>query len=243
MSPRAIKVYDGVTGTYIKDFSSTGALDFTFDAGGNMYAVDNANVKKYDVGGNLLRAYTDGVSTPEGIALSPQGHLLVTNTYDGAYRNTVTDLDPSNGSFTTFATGLGEPVGIIAGPDGRYYLANSTFANSYGGANPDTIQVVGASGGASSTWNRGGGLYGASYLAFAGNQLFVTSFLNGTVQVFDGTTGASLGAFAASSYPLGIAYRAAPVPESPALVLSAIGVFAVLPWAHRRPKARGRAAT
>ena len=89
-------------------------LDFAFDGGGNLYVVDNVQVSKYDATGALVRTYSAGVSTPQGIAFDSLGHLLVTNTYGGAYRNTVSRIDPADGSFTTFATGLGEPVGMRA---------------------------------------------------------------------------------------------------------------------------------
>ncbi len=190
-----VKIYSGATGQYIQDFTSSPVSDFVFDPAGNMYAVDNAAVLKFDQQGILLQTFSAGVSTPQGIIFNSDGRLLITNAYAGAYRNTITSLDPSDGSFTTFATGLGEPIGIATGPDGQFYVANYTFATTYGGTNPDTIQVVAASGGSSTTWNQGGGLFGATYLAIDANKLFAASFYNSTVQVFDIATGASSGGF------------------------------------------------
>lgn len=232
----AIKVYDGVTGAYLRDFAAASRpLDFAFDGGGNLYVVDNVQVSKYDATGALVRTYSAGVSTPQGIAFDSLGHLLVTNTYGGAYRNTVSRIDPADGSFTTFATGLGEPVGIARGADSRYYVGNYTYAIAYGGTNPDTVQVVEAGGGPSATWNTGGNLFGTSYLAFVGDTLYVSSYYNDTVQMFDATTGASIGGFdsGAGSHPQGIAYLA-PVPEPSTLALSALGVLALLAVSARR---------
>ena len=216
-SNASIKVYDGTTGAYIKDFATglNGSGDFVFDKSGNLYAVEQfANVNEFSSNGVLLRTFSAGTSTPEGIMLAADGNLLVTNAYAGAYANTVTKINVADGSFSTFATGLGEPIGITAGPDGKYYVANYSFANQYGGTNPDTVQVIDATGGVSSTWNHGGDLSGASYLTWSGGDLFVTSYYNNTVQVFDGATGNSLGGFSVPGGTSGITVWAAVRPRA-----------------------------
>jgi len=228
-----IKIYDGATGAYLRDFAGASVLDFVFDPTGGVYAVDGVQVLKFAASGSLLGTYTNGVSTPEGIVVGKQGKLLVVNSYAGAYRNSVTELDPADGSFTTFATGLGTPIGIAGGSDGRYYIANYSTANNFGGINPDTIQVVAPSGGVSTTWNQGGTLKGANYLVFSGDRLYVSSFANASVQIFDAANGDSLGSFLiAGGMPFGIAVT--PLPEPSTWVLWAVGVCFVLRFSLRR---------
>lgn len=231
-----IAVFDGTSGSYLRSFGPAGALDFTFDAAGNLYAVDNQQVLAYDASGTLLRSYSDGISTPQGILMTAGGRLLVTNTYGGNYANTLTQLDPVSGAFATFATGLGEPVGIAAGPDGRYYVANYTFANGYGGSHPDTVQVVDRSGGASTTWNVGGALHGATYLAFHDDGLYVTSYYNGTVQVFNAATGTFERQIDGAAHAYGIAFFPSAVPEAPSAALLALGGLMLLGRRRRRPR-------
>src|SRR5262249_10869950 len=120
--------------------------------------------------------------------------LLVANSYGGAYRNTITELDPTTGTATTFGSGLGAPVGITVGPDGRYYVANLTFATLFGGTDPHTVQVMPSNGGTSQA--RATGTHGATFLAFVDNNLYVTSFYDSQVYSFAGDTGQPAGSFA-----------------------------------------------
>ena len=135
--------------------------------------------------------------------------MLVANSYVPPYANTITEINTTTGSYSTFATGLGEPVGLIEGPGGNYYAGNFTYAGTYGGINQDTIQVIPPVGGVSSTWNTGGDLLGTCFLAFADDELFATSYYNGQVVRFDGTTGAFVNSFNAGNDLFGITARPA----------------------------------
>jgi streptogramin lyase len=224
-----VKKYNGTTGAYLGDFAAgfSGATDIVFDAHGNAYVADDAanTVSKFSSNGTLLQTFTAGISTPEGLAFAANGNLLVANTYSGAYRDTVTSINTTTGAYSTFATGLGEPVGITAGPDGRYYVGNYTYSYSYGGQSPpDTIQVIGANGGVAQTWNSGSNLDGTSYLAFSAGDLFVTSYYNNQVVAFDGTTGAYISSFAGPSGTEGIAVQPSAVPEVSSLVTALLGL-------------------
>ncbi|MGA2263850.1 MAG: choice-of-anchor tandem repeat NxxGxxAF-containing protein, partial [Acidobacteriota bacterium] len=195
----SIKKYDGLTGAYLGIFVGgfSGAADIVFDAQGNAFVPDylTDRVYEYSNTGSPIRTFTAGISTPEGLAFHTDGDLLVSNTYNGAYRNTITKINTTTGAFSTFATGVGEPIGISLGPDGRYYVADYTYALSYGGTNPDTIQVVDATGGMSHTWNTGGDLHGIVYSVFLENRLFAASYYNNKVVSFDAATGQFLGSF------------------------------------------------
>ena len=208
-----VKEYDGVTGAFLGTFASglNSATDIIFDASGNAFVSDyfgNA-VDEFSSAGTLLQTFSSGVSTPAGLAFAPNGDLLVANTYFQPYANTITEINTTTGSYSTFATGLGEPVGLIEGPGGNYYAGNFTYAGGYGGTNPDTIQVIQPSGGASSTWNTGGDLHGTDFLAFADGDLFATSYYNSQVVRFDGMTGAFVSSFTTGNDLYGIAARPA----------------------------------
>jgi DNA-binding beta-propeller fold protein YncE len=101
---------------------------------------------------------------------------------------------------------------VTAGPDGRYYVSN------YGG----TIQVVPASGGASSVFNVGGNLPAAAYMAFLDGDLYAASWIGsaGIVQSYDGTTGAVIGSFTRTGQGSGIAVT--PEPGSALLLLAGV---------------------
>jgi trimeric autotransporter adhesin len=203
-----VKEYSGASGAFLGNFASglSYAFDIIFDNSGNAYVSDYSGdaVDMFSSTGTLLQTFSSGVSTPAGLAFAPNGDLLVANTYVAPYANTITELNTTTGSYSTFATGLGEPVGLIEGADGKYYAGNFTFANSYGGTNPDTIQVIPSAGGVSSTWNTGGNLDGTDFLAFADGDLFATSYYNNQVVRFDGATGAFVNSFSAGGNIYGI---------------------------------------
>ena len=58
---------------------------------------------------------------PLGVHVRPDGEVLVADTFNGAVRR----WDPSTGELTTVATGLAEPSGFVAGPDGTVLVVES----------------------------------------------------------------------------------------------------------------------
>jgi uncharacterized repeat protein (TIGR03803 family) len=199
----SIKKYDGVTGAYLGDVVVTalggqsGVTDLIFDTGGNIFVAESAleRVSKYTSAGLFVRYYTDRLSGPYGLAWRTDGKLLVTN-YARTYANTVTEIDVETGGGAAFGTGLaGGPVGIVAGPDGRYYVANY---------NANSVQVIPENGGAATTFVPPGTLSGASFLVFFDGGLYVASYSSNKVEVYDRSTGASLTSLSMTGIGAGI---------------------------------------
>ncbi len=204
--------YDGGTGGAlgVLAWGLSYPTDLAFDSQGNLYvAEETANrVSVFTPAGSLVGRFYSGVSTPEGLAFRPNGHLLVTNTYGGPYKHTITDIDPTTGAWYRFTSGLSEPMGITAGPDGRFYVCNYTYSETYGGGpNPDTVQVISAGGANQGLFVGKGTLNGASYLAFSDGVLAVTSFYGHRVNLFSAATGSSLGSIAVPFSPIGVTIR------------------------------------
>ena len=231
--PAGVKKYSGHDGSFLGTFVSgmPDASDIVFDNNGHAYVTDigSDKVYQYNSSGQLLQTYSNGLSSPRGIAWDEAHHqVLVTNDYRAPYANSVTAIDPNTGAWSTFATGLGEPEGITAGPDGKFYVANFTYSYSFGGQSPpDTIQVIGANGGVSSTWSSGGTINGAVELAAGFNRMYVTNIYSHQVEAFNFETGQYDLVFNAG-HAWGIAVREAPLatPEPGNLVIgSALSVI------------------
>jgi sugar lactone lactonase YvrE len=60
-----------------------------------------------------------GFDRPHGVALAPDGTLLVADTYAGAVRKVAAD-----GTVTTIAAGLGRPMDVAAAPDGSLFVVD-----------------------------------------------------------------------------------------------------------------------
>ena len=100
-----VKEYDGINGTYIRDFVTPdvrSALDIVFDAAGNAWvAYISTGVKKFSSGGVLLATYTASLPQPRGLALHGDGDILVSiDDYDPLLpgENRVVTLDASTGA-------------------------------------------------------------------------------------------------------------------------------------------------
>jgi WD40 repeat protein len=141
----AVKKYDGNTGSFLGDVVSgyPSPLSVTFDSNSNIFVGGPNKVSKYSYGGTLLAEWAiPGYSY--GIAFHSDGRLLIASP-NGPDVGTVTALNVVTGAKSTFATGLGDPVAINRGPDGRYYVTNG---NS--GLNPDMVYAIPPNGGAAS---------------------------------------------------------------------------------------------
>ncbi|MFO0898000.1 MAG: hypothetical protein U0836_11310 [Pirellulales bacterium] len=212
----SVKRFDGDTGEYVDTFASgfNTAGDIVFDSHGNAIVSDQVDrsVKEYSPTGDLLHSYDLGAQT-WGLHLLSDDRLLVVLTVDGDQRNTAGVLNLTTGEVTAHTSNLHEPFGVAEGPDGRFYFANYTFAAGYGGSDPDTIYVVGPEGGQAARWNTvPNDLFGANSLLFADSTMFVTSYYNDKVVMFDVATGQELGSFDSAAGPAGIAFLATPAP-------------------------------
>ncbi|HEV2945758.1 MAG TPA: hypothetical protein VGX70_00185, partial [Gemmataceae bacterium] len=196
----SIKKYDGQTGAYLGDvFTNPGGPEgFVFDPSGNLYVAEyGTGVNRVDKvnpsTGLILQSYSSLLTHPYGLAFRANGDLLVGNVYGGGSAQTITEINPVTGVASTFATGFGEPAGLTAGSDGRFYAASDSFGDS---GPHDIVQVVGANGGVAQQFNVGGSMSGPVDLVFHSNgNLFVVSYYDSKVSEFDGQTGAFIASF------------------------------------------------
>ena len=216
----AIKKYDGMTGAFLGDAVTglTQPRDVIFGSDGSMYVSEgdaNAVYKINPATGAIVKTYS-GFNSPEGLALRPNGNLLV-----GPSSNIV-EINTVSGAATTFATGTSGIYGLVAGPDGRFY--STSFNDKF-------ISVVPATGGSTVPFSTGGSLSAAMYMAFGNGSFYVASRGNSTVQYFNATTGVFQGSFASPGAG-GIAIRgvggAASAPEPSSLALLVLPVLGVL---------------
>ena len=216
-----IKKYDYATGAYLGNFVTglAGNLDFVFDPDGNAYVTSYTaqQVYKYSSAGTLLRTYS-GVGPTEGLVLKPDGNLLLTNIAGLGGGSTVKELDVISGGVTLFATGLSDPVGIVIGPDSRYYVANAN------GTPNNLINVLDAAGGPAQAWSINPDGYESDFLTLADHDLFIATFRGNKILRFDGATGNLEYGFAVDFSPTGIALH---VPEPASIVLLVLGAVGV----------------
>lgn len=121
------------------------------DYAGNMYVANfgNNNVLEYGPsGGTASRTISNGISTPYGVAVNSTGTVYVTN--EGGYKVTTYASTGANPAplTTTFVTttGLNNLFGIAVDQAGNIYVVTQAS-----GANPSTVVVYPAGGGASHT--------------------------------------------------------------------------------------------
>ncbi len=99
-------------------------IDLEFAPNGHLFvaSVENDSMVEYDAGGAFVRSYTTNLVDPVGIAIHPDGRVLVSDAATGA----IESFDPTSGLWSgTFASGLSGPVDVEAGPNGNFFVANA----------------------------------------------------------------------------------------------------------------------
>jgi streptogramin lyase len=134
-------------------------------------------------------------SNPKGVVFGPDGNVYVADQANGV----IDRFNPNTGAFLgEFVTpGLGAhplfaPTGLTFGPNGDLFvddfgMGNNSFINEYNGTTGAYVkQFVPPGVGPASS----GGLFDPGGLIFQGGNLYVADSSAGTIDRFDGTTGA-----------------------------------------------------
>ncbi len=188
------------TGVRVK-FSDAGAViagtDVVIDAGGRIFVASGLDdrVAEFDRSGAYLGDFvpsgSSGLSLPSGLALRPDGNLLVSS----SGTNSVLQYDGLSGSFIGVFVAPGEgglsgPFGLTFGPNGNLFV--SSQANDqvieYDGSSGEFVGVFVSAG--------SGGLSSPHGLTFkADGHLLVASLLSDELLEYDGLSGAFRGKF------------------------------------------------
>lgn len=155
--------------------------DAEFDAAGRLLVADTGNdrVAIYEVKGAQARLAGElkGLSGPEGVAVMPDGRILVTNTRsanlsvfrDGKLERTVAGPGSNDGE-------LRNPHDVEAAADGSVYIVDS--ANN-------RVQVFDAELRHRTSFGPALGLSGPKYLAFDGDRVWLADEYNHRVLLLD----------------------------------------------------------
>jgi sugar lactone lactonase YvrE len=199
----SVNYFDAATGTFILKATAPGnTMSFpgqmAIGPNGNLYVADAAGV--IDVfnptSGAFLNQFGSGtLSAPSGLAFSSAGNLYVSDSSGG---NGFVDEFDAAGDFLgqTIAPGsaLSYPNALTFGPDGNLYIADQNSGDIYQ-YNLTTFVLSVFATDSSANVNL---LFGAD------GDLYVMSTLNsGTVEVFNGTTGAFIQVFGDTETALG----------------------------------------
>jgi hypothetical protein len=229
---KAVLRYDGTTGAFLDEFVQRGQMPMPhaviFGPDGNLYVGDRSQlgqgrIARFDgITGAYLSDFvpvgSGGLGHPVVQVFGPSGRhtggldLYVSNEstgsilrYDGTTGAFVGEFVP-NGS-----GGLGSPTGMVFGPDGNFYVADSGFFGSSpavlrfqgpGGLTPGAFMGTFVPAGRGGLLQPFGVLFGPDRNSDGRQDLYVTScdlndssFVNSrphtsTVKVYDGVTGA-----------------------------------------------------
>lgn len=155
--------------------------DAEFDAAGRLLVADTGNdrIAIYEVRGAQARLTGElkGLAGPEGVAVTPDGRVLVTNTRnatlsvfrDGALQKTVAGPGARDGE-------LRNPHDIEAASDGSVYVVDS--ANN-------RVQVFDAALNHRASFGPALGLNGPKYLAFDGDRIWLADEYNHRILLLD----------------------------------------------------------
>ncbi|MGP8243608.1 MAG: NHL repeat-containing protein [Bryobacteraceae bacterium] len=204
----SVNYFDAKTGTFIlKTTVPGGTMDFpgqmAIGPNGNLYVADAAgtvDVFNATTGAYLSQFGSAQLSSPSGLAFAPNGDLYVTSTSGG---NGYVDKFDAAGNYlgqviSPGALGLSYPNALTFGPDGNLYIADENSNNIYE-YNPTTsaftIFATDSSNGSAALDNL---VFGPD-----GNLYVMSEYNSGGVDVFNGTTGAYIGAFGNTFTALG----------------------------------------
>jgi DNA-binding beta-propeller fold protein YncE len=193
-----------VGGTKPANGGFNGAFDVTYDAAGNIYAVDwfNHRIEKFDANGNFLTAW-GGYGSPNGSFIFPRGV-----TFDPT-RGQIVVTDSENNRIDTFTTSGGfvskikptgdaflRPYQTAMAPNGDYWVVDTQHGR---------VLRLDATGAIVRNWNNGGALKTPKGIAVdeAGN-VYVSNTGTNKVQEFS-FTGTLIATFSVSlKSPMGL---------------------------------------
>lgn len=184
MANSRIRVLEAMTLKPVGSFG-TGELsyphDAEFDKSGRLLVADTGNdrVAIYEVKGAQARLVAElkGLSGPEGVAVAPDGRVLVTNTRnatisvfrDGKLERTFAGPGTKDGE-------LGNPHDVEAASDGSVYVVDS---------GNNRVQVFDAALNHRATFGLALGLSGPKYLAIDGDRVWLADEYNHRILLLD----------------------------------------------------------
>jgi len=213
----SVNRFDATTGAFIDQLSVPGGMGFpgglTIGPDGNLYSVDQDGgiVNRFNgTTGAFIGQFVGpggGLNSPSGLAFGIDGNLYVANYVPNGYVNRYNGVTGAfidqviPPGFGSFLGGLFYPSGMLFGPDGNLYIAdtNNGSVDRFDGSTLVQFTLP------------GGNIGSLSGLAFGpdGN-LYVTDITQSVVHRFDATTGGFIDEFVPYSsflvQPIGLVF-------------------------------------